>query len=591
MNNKNFLIILILLVINLNFNSTSIITNYNSPNEFNYDGSDILNIDGYFLPRYLNGQLFTNFQLQFTNGTIYNFDKIQVDFYQSNNSYHYTLNTPRGFGNGIFKVFTVNETTEMVIGKYDFSYQAPQVINASLVSPRFGGSVTLNGNGFFETLININVLNKTYPCSNIVSNDQGTQLTCEMGQVLNVIDADYYELELISGNMLNTTFEKFSFLPWGKVCPNQCSGNGQCDSQLNCICNEGYEAFDCSIKVDLNQMYPQSNLTESTTFKMKSPFVSGNVNVDSKNSSIDTNNYEEFSISISSFRRLNLYGYAVNQYPFSVLSNVQQMFTNDSFTVSGTAPIKTDLFESFEFDGNFYLNSDESPENFISEHGFEVTLPTSRNSAIINLLTTGITSNDYDTDSFQFVFSISLNNGSGSNNNQKLNATMGLNQVISITSDTANSVLEITPYYYSFSLSKDVNKEIDRAPIKASILSDEDASSIFGYNPNSIYIALESKIQYDMLMLSSSFNLYKNIDIPNNSSDNDNHNNHSVLLKVFLPIGTFIVISIIGISVFIIKRRNNNKNNNNGYKTLLNNNNSLNDSDDEYFKEENIQNI
>ncbi|KAM9942576.1 hypothetical protein ACTFIT_005962 [Dictyostelium discoideum] len=203
----------------------------------------IITVSGYYLPSNYGFFLFTP-EFLIPGGAI-----IRSYIIKSTNigSYwQHSIELPVNQGSGEFRLYKNNFI--IIDGK-------------CVTTTRDGaGYLTISGQSFNYYLPVLTIEEETsWICGNISIFPDIDQLICKVNK--HPIQDRFYNVVLkkIISYRSSYNSEPFlmNYLPSGWKCPNNCSGNGHCDGSLNCICDEGFSGYDCSILI--NQVLTNAN--------------------------------------------------------------------------------------------------------------------------------------------------------------------------------------------------------------------------------------------------------------------------------------------------------------------------------------------
>ncbi|EAL65852.1 hypothetical protein DDB_G0283227 [Dictyostelium discoideum AX4] len=114
-----------------------------------FSNNTILVSSDFLLDKY-NGYDYTDFQLQFDNGTIYSPNKQILS--KSVQNYIYQLNIPFAYGSGNFSIFiTLENGRKFIINSTPFNYPTKPIINS--ISKIKDGNLKINGDGFLNITV------------------------------------------------------------------------------------------------------------------------------------------------------------------------------------------------------------------------------------------------------------------------------------------------------------------------------------------------------------------------------------------------------------------------------------------------------
>ncbi|KAF2068863.1 hypothetical protein CYY_009816, partial [Polysphondylium violaceum] len=136
-----------------------------------------------------------------------------------------------------------------------FYYIRPNPIVISSTSTKYltPGIVTIEG-AHFELSESLFVSIGGSICSNAVSNQEGTSITCQYLSDIAVTDSQKpLDVFVNIDSKYNTTKAVFLYVKQDKACPVNvnglvCSGHGTCSPQFTCSCEQGWESYDCSLE-------------------------------------------------------------------------------------------------------------------------------------------------------------------------------------------------------------------------------------------------------------------------------------------------------------------------------------------------------
>ncbi|KAM9973881.1 hypothetical protein ACTFIW_007543 [Dictyostelium discoideum] len=114
-----------------------------------FSNNTILVSADFLLDKY-NGFDYTDFQLQFDNGTIYSAKKQLLS--KSVQNYIYQLNMPFAYGSGNFSILiTLENGRKLIINSTPFNYPKKPIINS--ISKINDGNLKINGDGFLDVTV------------------------------------------------------------------------------------------------------------------------------------------------------------------------------------------------------------------------------------------------------------------------------------------------------------------------------------------------------------------------------------------------------------------------------------------------------
>ncbi|KAM9977057.1 hypothetical protein ACTFIR_010910 [Dictyostelium discoideum] len=249
-----------------------------------------LTVFAYYLPPQFDGEtLFTCQFIKFDNTTI-QVDPEDISSTNTGSYWEYSIQSTLTYGSGEFQIIinnfqVVNGSSVITFKKTNsFRYEFETPIVETISQPiRDGvGIVTLTGQNLNGSPL-ITIEGETsIKCGNVKFNDvdqitfeiTGSPTTTTTTTTTKSEDKFYNVIINVGG----TKSEPFlmNYLPSGWKCPNNCSGNGYCDGSLNCICNQGFSGYDCSMLI--NQVLTNANsLPVSTNQQINGSFsMTGN---------------------------------------------------------------------------------------------------------------------------------------------------------------------------------------------------------------------------------------------------------------------------------------------------------------------------
>ncbi|KAM9977058.1 hypothetical protein ACTFIR_010911 [Dictyostelium discoideum] len=225
----------------------------------------IITVSGYYLPPNYGYLLFTSeFSIPRAIIPSHTIKSTNIGSY-----WQHSIQSPVNQGSGEFRLyknnFTIINGEVNVINKtvevFPFEFDEKPIIESVSQATRDGaGFVTISGQNFNYYIPVLTIDEETsWICGNLSIFSDIDQLICKVNK--HPIQDGFYSVVLKKNISYgsSSTSEPFlmNYLPSGWKCPNNCSYNGHCDGSLNCICNQGFSGYDCSILI--NQKLTNAN--------------------------------------------------------------------------------------------------------------------------------------------------------------------------------------------------------------------------------------------------------------------------------------------------------------------------------------------
>ncbi|KYR01740.1 hypothetical protein DLAC_01750 [Tieghemostelium lacteum] len=130
-------------------------------------------------------------------------------------------------------------------------YFAPPIISSvSPIASIKDSEISIYGDSFPSGFISIDFIKFQCNDTEVVS-PQLLICTVDLSQLLPPPPTNISSITVSSDASLSATKENVvTFLPLDKSCPSECNKHGSCNSALECVCDEGYASYDCSVKID-----------------------------------------------------------------------------------------------------------------------------------------------------------------------------------------------------------------------------------------------------------------------------------------------------------------------------------------------------
>ncbi|EAL65860.1 hypothetical protein DDB_G0283243 [Dictyostelium discoideum AX4] len=189
---------------------TNLIFGASLPKFSTFSNNTIIISSDFLLDKY-NGFDYTDFQLQFDNGTIYPVKKQLLS--KSAQNYKYQINAPFAFGSGNFCTFITFENNRKLINSIPFYYPARPIIN-SISKIKIGG-FKISGDGFFNVSLiasfKKNLVNTTTGViKNVIRCDpqttQSQNLDCEFINTIHTDKLNEFPITILIKSQSNSLF-------------------------------------------------------------------------------------------------------------------------------------------------------------------------------------------------------------------------------------------------------------------------------------------------------------------------------------------------------------------------------------------------
>ncbi|KYR01742.1 hypothetical protein DLAC_01751 [Tieghemostelium lacteum] len=137
-----------------------------------------------------------------------------------------------------------------LIFKQRYYFAPPIISSVSPIASIKDSEISIYGDSFPSGFISIDFINFQCNDTEVVS-PQLLICTADLSQLLPTPPSNISSITLSSDASLSATKENVvTFLPLDKSCPSECNKHGSCNSVLECVCDEGYASYDCSVKID-----------------------------------------------------------------------------------------------------------------------------------------------------------------------------------------------------------------------------------------------------------------------------------------------------------------------------------------------------
>ncbi|KYR01794.1 hypothetical protein DLAC_01808 [Tieghemostelium lacteum] len=131
-----------------------------------------------------------------------------------------------------------------------YNFASPLVSSVSPIASIKDSEISIYGDGFHSGFISIDFINFQCTDTEVVS-PQLLICTADLNQLLPTPPTNISSITVSPDYSLSTTAENVvTFLPLDKSCPSGCNKQGSCNGVLECVCDEGYASYDCSVKID-----------------------------------------------------------------------------------------------------------------------------------------------------------------------------------------------------------------------------------------------------------------------------------------------------------------------------------------------------
>ncbi|KYR01743.1 hypothetical protein DLAC_01752 [Tieghemostelium lacteum] len=130
-----------------------------------------------------------------------------------------------------------------------YYFAPPTVSSVSPIASIKDSEISIYGDSFPSGSYSIDFINFQCNDTEVVS-PQLLICTVDLSQLLPPPPTNISSITVSSDSRLSATENVVTFLPLDKSCPSECNKHGSCNSALECVCDEGFASYDCSVKID-----------------------------------------------------------------------------------------------------------------------------------------------------------------------------------------------------------------------------------------------------------------------------------------------------------------------------------------------------